>query len=280
MAKNLQQLKRRIKTAKNVSQIAKAMEMMSASKIKRAQKKVENNKPYAERIGILTSTLVKNLGESSVKHPYIEGNESDKSLLIAISPERGLCGSLNTNLFKKLLSVENPNTSLITVGRKIEAFAARTKFNFIASYPMPTSIPSYSMVYEIAKLVNDSFNSGFVGRVDILFANFESFFTQTPVVKSLLPVNTEFLGVSEDYFHLFEPQAKVLLDVLLPKYLDVSIYSALIEAYTSEQAARMVAMQSAKNNANDMANYLGLVYNKTRQEKITNEILDLSNNQA
>lgn len=279
MAKNLQHLKRRIKTAKNVSQIAKAMEMMSASKIKRAQKKVENNKPYAERIGILTSTLVKNVGTAKIKHLYIEGNGSDKKLLIAFSPERGLCGSLNTNLFKKLLSVEDHNTSLITVGRKIEAFAARTKFNFIASYPMPTAIPSYSMVYEISKLVNDSFYSKTVGKVEILFANFDSFFTQTPIIKSLLPINTESLEISEDYFHLFEPQAQEMLDLLLPQYLEVSIYSALIEAYTSEQAARMVAMQNAKNNANDMANYLSLVYNKTRQEKITNEILDLSNNQ-
>ena len=106
MAQNLQHLKRRIKTAKNVSQIAKAMEMMSASKIKRAQKKVENNKPYAEKVETLTSTLVKNVGTSKVKHPYIEGNTSNNKLLIVISAERGLCGSLNTNLFKKLLSVE------------------------------------------------------------------------------------------------------------------------------------------------------------------------------
>src|SRR3989344_1762669 len=275
MAKNLQQLKRRIKTAKNVSQIAKAMEMMSASKIKRAQKKVENNKPYAQRIEDLTSTLVKNVGTSKINHPYIDGNNSEKKLIIAISPERGLCGSLNTNLFKKLLSVEDSNTSLITIGRKIEAFAGKTKFDFIASFPMSTTIPSFSMVYDISKLVNEAFNSGTVGKVELLYAEFQSFFAQTPVVKPLLPINVAEFDETQEYFHLFEPQSQEMLELLLPQYLEVSIYSALIEAYTSEQAARMVAMQNAKNNANDMANYLSLVYNKTRQEKITNEILDL-----
>lgn len=279
MTKNLQQLKRRIKTAKNVSQIAKAMEMMSASKIKRAQKKVESNKPYAERIEALTSTLVKNTESSKAVHPYIEGNKSDKKLLIAISPERGLCGSLNTNLFKKLFSVEDTSTSLITVGKKIESFAAKTRFNFIASYPMSTTIPSFTFVYDIARIVNEQYNSGQVGKVEILYSQFESFFAQTPIIKPLLPINVQDLEISEEYFHLFEPDAQEMLEFLLPQYLDISIYSALIEAYTSEQAARMIAMQSAKNNANDMANYLTLVYNKTRQEKITNEILDLSNNQ-
>lgn len=280
MAKNLQQLKRRIKTSRNVSQIAKAMEMMSASKIKRAQKKVENNKPYAQRIEALTSTLVKNIGTSNIKHPYIDGNKSEKKLIIAISPERGLCGSLNTNLFKKLLSVADSSTSLITVGKKIGAFAGKTKFDFIASFPMSTTIPSFSMVYDISKLVSEAFNSGTVGKVELLYAEFQSFFTQTPVVKSLLPINVSEFDKTQEYFHLFEPQSQEMLDLLLPQYLEVSIYSALIEAYTSEQAARMVAMQNAKNNANDMANYLSLVYNKTRQEKITNEILDLSNNQV
>ena len=107
MAQNLQLLKRRIKTAKNVSQIAKAMEMMSASKIKRAQNTVQNNKPYAKRIESLTESLIQNTKKSAFKHPYIEGNKSSKKLLIAISPDRGLCGALNTNLFKALMAKED-----------------------------------------------------------------------------------------------------------------------------------------------------------------------------
>src|SRR5260221_10445275 len=152
MAQNLQQLKRRIKTSKNVAQIAKAMEMMSASKIKRAQTTVESNKPHSEKVVRLTTNLIRRTDLETFHHPFIEGNASKKRLLLAISPDRGLCGSLNTNLFKKLIEVEESHDALITVGSKIERFAARFSFEILASFPMGTTIPKYSFVFEIAKL--------------------------------------------------------------------------------------------------------------------------------
>ncbi len=278
MAQNLQLLKRRIKTAKNVSQIAKAMEMMSASKIKRAQTTVENNKPYAKRIESLTGSLIQNTKRSKFKHPYIDANKSPKKLLIAISPDRGLCGSLNTNLFKALMAQEDKNTILITIGNKFERFASRLDYEFLASFPMGTTLPRYSIVYELVKLIDEQYKAGNVSSVEILYAEFVSFFEQKPKTHKILPINTEVVANNEELYHLFEPGPVKLLETLLPQYLEVALYSALLEAYTSEQAARMVAMQNAKTNAQDIASFLTLTYNKFRQEKITNEILDLGNN--
>ncbi len=279
MAQNLQLLKRRIKTAKNVSQIAKAMEMMSASKIKRAQKTVENNKPYVKKIEEITSQLITHTDMKKFTHPYITGNNSEKKLLIAISPDKGLCGSLNTNLFKKLLSLEVKDTKIVTIGKKVEKFAAKTTSEFVASFPMGNTIPRFTNVFEIVKLIEMYYNTGEVGTVEVLFTEFHSFFSQVPVVKKLLPIDTSVFSQEAQSFHLFEPNTQSLLETLLPQYIETAIYSALLEAYTSEQVARMIAMQNAKTNANDIASYLSLVYNKSRQEKITGEILDLTNSQ-
>lgn len=279
MAQNLQLLKRRIKTAKNVSQIAKAMEMMSASKIKRAQKTVENNKPYVKKIEEITSSLIAQADKKDFHHPYVDGNASEKKLLIAISPDKGLCGSLNTNLFKKLISVDTKNVKIVTIGKKVEKFAAKMGFAFVAAFPMGNTLPRFTNVYEMVKLIESFYNEGQVGSVEILFSEFKSFFQQVPVIKKLLPIDTDTFSENNDNFHLFEPGVHALLETLLPQYIEMSIYSALLEAYTSEQVARMIAMQNAKTNANDIAAYLNLVYNKTRQEKITGEILDLTNSQ-
>lgn len=280
MAENLQLLKRRIKTSKNVSQIAKAMEMMSASKIKKAQKTVENNKPYARKLELLTGKLIHGVKGKKFHHPYIDGNKSEKKLLIVISPDRGLCGSLNTNLFKSVLTQDSKNTMLITIGKKVELLATRLSFEFIAAFPMGTTIPRYSNVFDLIRLIDELYKSEKVGSVELLFTEFKSFFIQTPKIQKILPIDTATIAEDENYFHIYEPSPYELLKTLLPQYLEVSLYNSLLEAYTSEQVARMIAMQNAKNNANDIATYYTLAYNKTRQEKITNEILDLSNNQV
>lgn len=280
MAENLQLLKRRIKTSKNVSQIAKAMEMMSASKIKRAQKTVEGNKPYAKRLELLTSTLMRNAKEHKFTHPYIDGNSSEKKLLVVVSPDRGLCGSLNTNLYKALLPLEDKNTTVITIGKKAETFVVKSNFELLASFVMGTTIPGYSTVFELMSLIDELYKSEKVGTVDILYTEFKSFFVQTPVMRKVLPIDTSILTQEAHEYHLYEPGASLLLETLLPQYLEAALYSALLEAHTSEQVARMIAMQNAKTNANEIATYLTLAYNKSRQERITNEILDLSNNQV
>lgn len=282
MAQNLQLLKRRIRTSKNIAQIAKAMEMISASKIKRSQTASQNNKPYAERITTMTSSIlsiIKSSEDNKISHPYLKSSENTKTLLIAISPDRGSCGSLNTNLFKKMMEMENENPIVITVGKKAGIFAAKLGFELVASFPIGSSLPDYSLTYQLKNIIDEELNSGKVGKVTILYADFVSLFIQSPVIKKLLPLEIETTEDIPDVIEssLFEPASQEILSSLLPYYLEAQIYNALLQAFTSEQAARMVAMQNAKNNANDIAEYLNLVYNRSRQERITNEILDLSN---
>lgn len=274
MAQSLQLLNRRIKTAKNIAQIAKAMEMISASKIKRAQKAVEANKPYAARIVALTQSILAHIDLETFKHPYITGNNSEKSLLLVISPDKGLCGSLNTNLFKKFLEVDNKNKKIIALGKKISQFARRIDGELIAEFNTGTTIPEYQVVYQLVEIINREFLEGNVGKVEIMFNQFNSIFSQEPVAKTILPI--EIQPNEEDLPYLFEPEASEIIKDLLPYYLEGVIYNAILEAFTSEQAARMVAMGNAKNNALDIADYLTLSYNKQRQEKITSELLALS----
>lgn len=277
MAENLQLLKRRIKTAGNIAQIAKAMEMISASKIKKAQAAVINNKPYAQRITTLTSNILKNLDSSKFNHPYITKPTSENKLLLVISPDKGLCGSLNTNLFKKLLQIDNKNIKMIAVGKKAARFCRNMSGELIAEFNIGTTLPPYSIVYRLMEIVNKEYDLPYPPSFQILFSEFKSIFTQEPVLRDVLPIATE---SDEDVTlpYVFEPAAAILLESLLPYFLEVTLYNSLLEAFTSEQAARMMAMQNAKNNALDISDFLTLSYNKSRQERITNELLTLSNN--
>lgn len=286
MAENLFLLKRRIKTAENISQIAKAMEMVSASKIKKSQNIVEKNRVYSDRITTLTEHILTNADLKNFKHPFLTKSKSNKKLTFIFSPDKGLCGSLNTNIFKFLMDKDFSNSEVVTIGKKAETFAAKMRYNLVASFPMGTTIPHYSMVYQLIKYIEEYYKSEEPGSVEVIYAKFESFFQQSVTYSQLLPLEQD-VSVSEsedelkqDLSFLVEPDVHTILSDLLPYYIEVKLYDFLMNAYTSEQAARMVAMQNAKNNANDVAEFLTLTYNKKRQEKITNEILDLANNAA
>lgn len=283
MAANLQLLHRRIKTAQNISQIAKAMEMIAASKIKRAQASLLNHKPYAEKITSLTQELMLRVPKKKFTHPYITGNNSSKRLLIVVTPDKGLCGSLITNLLRRFLEEDAKNTLLVTIGKKGETAAVRTGYNLIASFPMGTRFPSYGAVYPIITLINEHYMRNSVSKVEILYSEFLSLFNQQALLTPLLPIPTSQNVDREDFYTrdvIFEPSPDIILSSLLPHYLEVSVYHILIQSFSAEQAARMIAMQNAKNNALDIVDYLTLEYNKTRQGQITSEILDLANGQG
>ena len=277
MAQNLQLLRRRIKTSKNIAQIAKAMEMISASKIKKAQEAVQNNKPYAQRILDFTTRVSRNT-EQKISHPYLETNDSEKKLIIAFSPDRGLCGGLNTSLSKLFLQIPQDDY-VITNGKRAGQFISKTGIQPVAAFDSGTTLPSYERVYQLVELINEYYLTKKVSKVEVIYPDFISFFTQTPTQKTILPLEIPSGESTSLSSYIFEPNAEKLLLELLPYYLEINIYSILLEAYTSEQAARMMAMQNAKNNALDIAEFLTLSYNKSRQEKITNEILDLNSGQ-
>lgn len=270
---NIISLKRRIQTAQNVSKTTRAMQMIAASKLKRAQESALMARPYVEKLTVISQNLASKVDQDNI-HPYMIGNKSNKKLTIVISPDKGLCGSLVTNLIKEVITTESKDTSYIAVGKKIEHSLSKLSNETIASFPFGTTLPSFDAVYPILQIVDDYFLNGKVSEVSIVYANFQSIFTQKAVSETLLPVNLE-KNENKSADMIFEPNAAELLPSILRHFLEMSIYQKILENYASEQASRMIAMKNATDNANEIVDELKLEYNKGRQEKITNEILDI-----
>ncbi len=274
---NLLTLKRRIKTAQNVSKTTKAMQMIAASKLKRAQDAALSARPYVEKLTNISSGISQRVDPEDLNEYMKKQTDSSDKLLIIIAPDKGLCGGLVTSLARELLEYtkENRNTSCVSVGKKANGIISISGKQSIASFDFGTTLPSYDLVYPIMAIVDDYFLNKKSSEVYILNSNFQSVFSQTPIVKKLLPVHFE-NNQENNGKTLFEPSAIELLPGLIRHYLEMSIYQALLESYLSEQSARMIAMQNATDNAKEIIEELKLLYNKSRQEKITNEILDIS----
>jgi len=268
-------LKRRIKTTRNVSKTTKAMQMISASKLKKAQTSAESSKPYVEKLANISKSITQKI-EADEKSEYMKTPNVNYKLIIVISPDKGLCGGLVTNLARELIHYNSKDKLyFITIGKKAENIVSKLDKDIIASFPFGTSLPEFDIVYPISKIVDEYFINKKVSEVLILSTKFSSVFAQYPNISSLLPVKLDESKLS-DKITLFEPNVKELLPDLLQHYLEMVIYQSLLESYASEQAARMIAMKNATDNANDMIAELNLEYNKSRQEKITNELLDIS----
>lgn len=274
---NLIALKRRIKTAQNVSKTTRAMQMISASKLKRAQEAALTARPYVEKLTQISREISGKVDEKNLNDYMKRLTDVEDKLMIVVSPDKGLCGGLNTNLTRELLNFykENKKTTFVTVGKKANGFTNMLGGQVLASFEIGTTLPSYDLVYPVMKIVDDFFLNKKASEVYILYSNFNNAFSQTPMIKKLLPAQFEAQEKIESET-LFEPSAESLLPGLIRHYLELSVYQSFLENYLSEQAARMIAMQNATNNAKDIIEELKLLYNKTRQEKITNEILDIS----
>lgn len=278
---NLLLLKRRIKTAQNVSKTTRAMQMIAASRLKKAQEAALSARPYVVKLTEMSVGISKKVKPEQMDK-YMIPNETSRKLIVLISPDKGLCGGLVTNLARETLNFykDNKDSDFITVGKKAEGIVKILGGNAIASFNFGTTLPKYSAMYPIMNLIDDNFLNKKYGEIILIHSEFETVFSQKPFVKKLLPVEfkeeitTGTNALNSDM--LFEPSVSELLPGLIRHYLEMSVYQALIESYLSEQSARMLAMQNATNNAKDIIEELKLLYNKTRQEKITNEILDIS----
>lgn len=276
-------LRRRIKTAQNISKTTRAMQMIAASKLKRAQEATFASRPYVNKLTALTQQLTPKKEITDTLHPYMQSTTgSGKTLYIIISPDKGLCGGLVTNLIREYFKVRHDNKTLfITVGKKIEGPVAAAHKNLLASFPFGNTVPSYDMIFPIIEVVDDYFLTHKVDHVKIITTHFNNVFSQNVKIFDLLPIMIQELDPGQarmtknSDFRLFEPTSEELLPPLLKKYIEMQIFQHLLESYASEQAARMMAMQNATNNAKDIVNTLQLLYNKARQEKITSEILDI-----
>jgi F-type H+-transporting ATPase subunit gamma len=278
-------IRRRIKSVKNTAQITKAMQMVAASKMRKAQQAAIAARPYAALMNDVLGNVTFYAGDFT--HPLMEKREGRKRAVILIGTDKGLCGALNSNLMREAVKFDKANTVYITAGRKASQFVARTRRTLAAEFTYKDA-PLFSEARAIAKFGRDLFLKGEVDHVDILFTNFISTLTQKPQLRSWLPVG-EIKAVSagmsehkeEKLMHgstefLFEPSADQVLAALLPHSLNFEVYQILLEAKASEQSARMVAMKNATDNAQQLIKDLTLEYNKMRQASITKELLEIS----
>jgi F-type H+-transporting ATPase subunit gamma len=274
-------LQRRIRTAQNVSKTTKAMQMIAASKLKKAQEAALSSRPYVEKLSDVTRNLTTKINTSTMEGYMSESVKNGKTLLIVISPDKGLCGGLITNLLREVLRRNAKDDTYLTVGKKVEGSVAHLGRDLIAAFPFGNTLPSFDMVYPIVKLIDEYFLGKKVENVQILSTHFQNVFTQKPHITNLLPIKVHEETAKEaaksiDQFQLFEPNLETILPELLNRYMEMVVYQEILESYLSEQAARMLSMQNATNNAKDIIEDLKLEYNKSRQAKITSELLDIT----
>lgn len=275
---NLLSLRRRIKTAQNVSKTTKAMQMIAASKLKKAQDAALSGRPYVEKLTSISTRIGKNVDSDNLIDYMKVLTDSNEKLVIVVTPDKGLCGGLVTNIGRELLLFmkENKNLKLILIGKKGIGIGRISGGEIIASFEITTTLPSYDLVYPVMNIVDEYFLGKKSSEIYLLHSKFNSLFSQTPTIRKLLPASFEQEDDVPSSGMLFEPEASDMLQGLIRHYLEMSVYQSFLENYLSEQAARMLAMQNATTNAKEIIEELKLIYNKSRQEKITNEILDIA----
>ncbi len=279
-------IRRRIRSIKNTSQITKAMQMVAASKMRRAQQAALAGRPYASLMNEVLGEVTYHAGDFT--HPLMEKREGGKRAVIVVSTDKGLCGALNSNLLREAAKSDKESTVYITAGRKGSQFIARTKRQLAAEFTYKDA-PLFSEARAISRFAQELFTKGEVNRVDILYTNFISTLSQKPETLPFLPVG-EIKGVtagvaghesSEQLLKgatefVFEPGPAAVLGGLLPHYLNFQVYQILLEAKASEHSARMVAMKNATDNAKQLIKDLTIQYNKLRQDSITKELLEIA----
>ncbi len=280
---SLRDIRRRIKSVKNTAQITKAMQMVAASKMRKAQEAALNGRPYAELLNRVLVSLRDRVDPSL--HPMLEKREVKNELVILLSTDKGLCGGLNTNLFREILGLDANTTSFISVGRKGAQFLARTKRRMIADFVLKDH-PSFLETKAISRFAIERFLSGDADKVTVMYPRFVNTLVQRPTAIPLLPITSlEEAGLSAAIEQplpdaeggvLFEPDAQSILDAIVPYYVHYELFQMVLGTRASEHSARMVAMKSATDNAKQLVKDLTLEYNKARQAAITTELLEIA----
>ncbi|MAJ15425.1 MAG: ATP synthase F1 subunit gamma [Opitutia bacterium TMED67] len=280
-------IRRRIKSIKNTAQITKAMQMVAASKMRRAQDAAMAGRPYAELMNRMLAEVTATA--TDFQHPLLENRTNTKKrAVILVSTDKGLCGGLNTNLLRDAAQLDKENSVFICAGRKGAQFVGRTRRELTAELSY-ADVPEFSDARTIAKFGVDLYTKGTVDAVDVLFTNFISTINQKPELRQLLPIvnikGVEGTVAGDNEGHtleasgqefLFEPDAPEVLSSLLPHYINYQLFQILLESKASEHSSRMVAMKNATDNANQIIKDLTLEYNKIRQASITSELLEIT----
>ena len=282
---NTQDIRRRIKSIRNTSQITKALQMVAASKMRKAQMSALAGRPYSNLMNRVLVSLQQRT--DSKLHPLLQKREVKKELVVVLSTDKGLAGALNTNLFREAIKFEPDKALYVTSGAKARQFIVRTRRELLADFPLKDA-PAFTETKEISKFCVEKFLSGEVDKVSVLFTHFINTINQKPVVRTLLPISSfdlpqnsvaaDSAGANGDPMvgYTFEPAPEAVLDVMLPYYLHYQIYQMVLDARASEHSSRMVAMKNATDNAKQFIKDLTLEYNKMRQASITTELLEIA----
>jgi len=275
---DIRKVRRRIRGVTNIAKITRAMEMIAASKMRKAQERGLAGRPYSEKIQQVISDLAA-LPDIGLQHPLLQRRPVEKIAVVHITPDRGLCGGLNANLNRRLGSFileQTAPVSVIAVGRKGRDFAVRSTCDLLAEFIQLGDQPSFLDTLPISHIVIDDYSDGLIDMVYLLYAHFVSTMVQRPIMRQILPVEPAVIPKAENVDYIYEPGAENVLGGLLPRFVEMEIYHAILEAIASEQSARMVAMRNATDSANELIGDLTLLYNKARQEAITRELLDIT----
>ncbi|MEN1973308.1 F0F1 ATP synthase subunit gamma [Luteimonas sp. MJ204] len=275
------EIKTKIKSVQNTRKVTRALEMVSASKIRKAQERMKASRPYARAMKQLIGHLAQ--ANTDYRHPFlVERPEIKRVGYVIVSSDRGLAGGLNNNLFRKLLGEirqwheKGVEVDVVTIGQKATVFFRRLKVDMLASVTHLGDNPEVEQLIGIVKVMIDGFIEGRQDRVFVVYNDFVNTMTQRAAFDQLLPLppSDEQL-VTHDWDYLYEPDAETVLEHVLTRYIESLVYQAVMENIASEHAARMVAMKAASDNANKLIDTLNLVYNKARQAAITQEISEI-----
>jgi F-type H+-transporting ATPase subunit gamma len=281
---NTQDIRRRIKSIRNIGQLTKAMQMVAASKMRRAQQQALAGRPYAALMNKVLVSLQKRTDPRF--HPLLEIRDVKKELVLIISTDKGLAGALNTNLFREAANFDASKTVFVVTGKKARQFVARTKRELLADFELKDA-PSFVETKAISKFCTEKFLNREVDKVSVLSTHFINTVTQRPVIQTLLPISAFDLpkgekseGATDDVDpmlgYVFEPSAELVLDTVLPYYIQYQVFQMILDARASEHSSRMVAMKNATDNAKEFIKDLTLEYNKMRQASITTELLEIA----
>ena len=276
---SVRDIRRRIRSVDNTAKVTNAMSLIAASKMRRAQSNVLDGRPYSVKIQeVIAHLAAQPTDDPDGAQPLLAVRTVEKSTVLMISPDRGLCGGLHANLNRRvgqfILEQQVP-VQAIAVGRKGRDFMTRTNQDLKATFTDLGETPLLIDTNAISHMVIDSYSEGETDEIYLAYTNFISTMVQEPVIEKLLPIAPAELTAAESVGYIYEPGNLAVLQNLLPRFVEMQIYHAILEAIASEQSARMVAMRAATDNARELSEDLTLTMNKLRQENITNELLDL-----
>ena len=275
---SVRQIARRIRSVENTAKITKAMSMIAASKLRRTQDAATQGRSYADSMSEMVSNVMSQAQDDELSQPLAEPREVTNVGLVLITPDRGLTGGLNSNVLRAVgdfVGLQSVPVKVVALGKKGIDYARRSGLELIGQLSGISDRPTSSDTLPISKSIIDGFINGHVDSIHVAYAQFVNTTVQRPTVIQLAPVVPPEISKVDNQGYIFEPNANEVLTELLPRYIETLIHHAVLEASASEQSARMVAMNQATDNANEMVDDLTLLMNKLRQETITKELLDI-----